>query len=116
MSDLDEARAEFSAAVNMTASELSRWLDTDESKSVGAAGSGTKSSPGGEESKGHESGRMIVHILGKKKADLDDDDMHEMRRVAGYVKRHLAQRPDGDVTGTRWRFSLMNWGHDPLKD
>jgi hypothetical protein len=20
-----------------------------------------------------------------------------------------------DVTQTRWRFSLMNWGHDPLK-
>ncbi len=25
-------------------------------------------------------------------------------------------RPDGDVTGTRWRYSLMNWGHDPLGD
>ena len=116
MSDLDEARSEFSSAVNMTASELRRWLDTEESKSVGAAGGGTKSAPGGKESKGHESGRMIVDILGKKKADLGDDDVAEMRRVAGYVKRHLAQRPKGDVTETRWRYSLMNWGHDPLKE
>jgi hypothetical protein len=39
-----------------------------------------------------------------------------MRTVVGYVHRHLAQRPDGDVTDTRWRRSLMNWGHDPLAD
>ncbi|MER5294490.1 DNA-binding protein, partial [Streptomyces pharetrae] len=25
-----------------------------------------------------------------------------------------AQRPSGDVRDTRWRHSLMNWGHDPL--
>jgi predicted membrane-bound dolichyl-phosphate-mannose-protein mannosyltransferase len=28
---------------------------------------------------------------------------------------HMAQRPSGDVRDTRWRWSLMNWGHDPLK-
>lgn len=39
-----------------------------------------------------------------------------MRKVVGYVKRHLAQKPSGDVTDTAWRYSLMNWGHDPLKD
>jgi hypothetical protein len=32
------------------------------------------------------------------------------------VHRHLAQRPSGDVRETRWRYSLMNWGHDPLED
>jgi hypothetical protein len=32
------------------------------------------------------------------------------------VGRHLAQRPWGDISATRWRWSLMNWGHDPLKD
>jgi hypothetical protein len=37
-----------------------------------------------------------------------------MRKVVGYINRHLAQRPSGDVTDTRWRHSLMNWGHDPL--
>jgi hypothetical protein len=38
-----------------------------------------------------------------------------MQKVAGYVARHLKQRPKGDVSETRWRYSLMNWGHDPLK-
>jgi hypothetical protein len=31
-----------------------------------------------------------------------------MRKVVGYVRRHLAQGK-GDVTNTRWRWSLMNW-------
>ena len=99
---------EFGDAVNMTAGELERWLDTDESKSVGQSDGG--------ESVGHESGRRIVSLLRTKKGDLTDDDQAHMRKVVGYVHRHLAQRPDGDVTDTRWRYSLMNWGHDPLKE
>ncbi len=35
--------------------------------------------------------------------------------MVGYVHRHQAQKPSGDVEGGRWRYSLMNWGHDPLK-
>lgn len=27
--------------------------------------------------------------------------------------REVARVPDGDVRDTRWRYSLMNWGHDP---
>ena len=41
------------------------------------------------------------------------DDAAHMRTVVGYIHRHLAQRPSGDVTDSRWRSSLMNWGHDP---
>ena len=44
------------------------------------------------------------------------EDYQRMRKVTGYVHRHLAQRPAGNVTHTRWRYSLMNWGHDPLQD
>ena len=38
-----------------------------------------------------------------------------MRKVIGYVLRHTAQRPAGDIEDSRWRKSLMNWGHDPMK-
>jgi hypothetical protein len=100
---------EFSELVNMTAGELEKWLQTDESKDVGQKSSGSS------ESTGHESGRHIVEILNTKKADLTDDDYAHMRKVVGYCKRHLAQRPSGDVGETDWRYSLMNWGHDPLK-
>ncbi|MCC4247785.1 MULTISPECIES: DUF3140 domain-containing protein [Microbacterium] len=110
MSDDDEqTRADFDDAVNMTASELKKWLDTDDSKAVGQK-------DGGGESTGHRSGRRIVEILGTKKADLTDADLAHMRKVVGYVKRHSAQRPKGDVSDTDWRYSLMNWGHDPNKD
>jgi hypothetical protein len=101
---------EFRDVVNMTASQLEKWLETDESKRVG------QKSSGGAESVGHDSGRKIIKILHTKKADLTDADEAHMRKVVGYVHRHLAQHPGGDVKETAWRYSLMNWGHDPLKD
>ena len=107
--DKQETWSDFQDAVNMTASELRKWLDTDESKKVG------QKSSSGSESTGHHSGRRIVDILDSKKADLSDDDYAHMRKVVGYVHRHLKQKPSGDVTDTNWRYSLMNWGHDPKK-
>ncbi|GAA4693347.1 DUF3140 domain-containing protein [Pseudonocardia yuanmonensis] len=104
----EEVHEEFGEAVNMTAAELEKWLKTDESKDAG------QHKDGGE-SVGHESGRRIVQILRSRKADLSEDDEKHMRKVVGYVHRHLAQKPKGDVTETTWRHSLMNWGHDPLK-
>ena len=108
MTDDDDTYAEFSA-VNMTAKQFQTWLDTDESKHVGQK----KKKDGGGESTGHEMGRRIVTLLRTRKSDLTEDDYAAMRKVVGYVKRHSAQRPDGDVTETPWRYSLMNWGHDP---
>ncbi|GFG54872.1 DNA-binding protein [Mycolicibacterium agri] len=99
---------DFHEAVNMTAAELEKWLASDESNSVG------QKSDGGE-STGHESGRHIVKILNAKKSELSDGDYAHMRKVVGYTRRHLAQRPSGDISDTAWRYSLMNWGHDPVK-
>jgi uncharacterized protein DUF3140 len=68
------------------------------------------------DSVGHESGRGIVAIKRKEKAELDDEDYAHLRKVVGYARRHLAQRgPAEDKAHSRWRYSLMNWGHDPLK-
>jgi hypothetical protein len=64
---------------------------------------------------GHDSGRTIIKLLHTRKSELTPADEAHMRKVTGYVHRHLAQRPAGDITETRWRYSLMNWGHDPLK-
>ena len=105
---VDEVWDDWKQAVNMTAGELEEFLGTEESRSVGDKGDGG-------ESTGHKSGRRIVQILRSKKRDLGDDDAAHMRKVVGYVHRHLAQRPSGDVGDTPWRYSLMNWGHDPLK-
>ncbi|ADL47891.1 DUF3140 domain-containing protein [Micromonospora sp. BL1] len=109
--DPQQTYREFTDAVNMKPGELSRWLESEESKHVGWHKKGTQ----GGESVGHDSGRRIVDLLRRKRADLTAADYKHMRKVIGYVHRHLAQRPAGDVRDTRWRWSLMNWGHDPLK-
>lgn len=86
------------------------WLRTDRGRAVGWKGlQGER-----PESVGHASGRRIVRILRLPKVELTADDYRHMRKVVGFI-RHLAQRPDNVVT-SRWRYSLMNWGHDPLKD
>ncbi|KQP50781.1 DNA-binding protein [Methylobacterium sp. Leaf399] len=110
--DHETTWTEFGQAVNMTASALETFLETDESRSVGQKASQ------GAESKGHAEGRRIVAILRKKKGDLDDEDYAHMRKVVGYVNRHLEQggpEDEAKVKDSPWRMSLMNWGHDPLK-
>ena len=102
----DEIYSDFYDCVNMQPKELEEWLDTDESKSVGDSD--------GSESTGHKSGRRIVEIKNTKKADLTDSQYEHMQKVVGYIHRHLAQKPSGDIEDSDWRYSLMNWGHDPL--
>lgn len=109
--DRDRTWEDFHRAVNMTRSELDDWLDTDESGFVGWTRHDSDREP-----VGHASGRKILAIKHKKRSDLTDDDYRHMRKVVGYVRRHLAQgEPDGDQRHSPWRYSLMNWGHDPLK-
>ena len=108
--DREKVRREFAEVVNMTAPQIEKWLQTPESKKVGFKGAdGSRT-----ESVGHASGRRIVKILGKQRDELTDDDYTHMRKVVGYVRRHSAQRPENVYT-SRWRYSLMNWGHDPTK-
>ena len=105
----DEAWDEWKDLVNMAPKEIEDWLETEESRSVGDTDDG--------ESTGHKSGARIVEIKRTNKDDMDEDDWDHVRKVVGYIKRHKAQGgPDGDVEHSDWRYSLMNWGHDPLKD
>lgn len=107
--DRDETYAAFDDAVNMSPKQIEDWLETDESQEVGQK-------DGDGESVGHQSGRRIVAIKRTKKADLTDEDYDHMRKVVGYVARHAKQGgPADDKEHSRWRYSLMNWGHDPLK-
>lgn len=101
----------FHKAVNMLPSEIEEWLETAESKKVGFR-------PDGGESVGHASGWRIIGILRKAEAELDGGDYAHMRKVVGFVARHRAQGPHEEfkIPVSRWRYSLMNWGHDPLKD
>ena len=106
--DRHQVIQDFDDVVNMIPKELKEWLETDESWAVGQK-------DGGGESTGHQSGRRIVEIQCKERSDYTDDDLDHMRKVTGYVKHHLRQKPQHGMEDFRWRYSLMNWGHDPLK-
>jgi len=113
----DAISADFNKAVNMTPSALRTWLATDESRSVGMAPDGEKITHSTQsEAVGHHMGERILEIRATRHTDLTEQDYRDMRKVVGYVHRHMAQRPKGKVVDTRWRRSLMNWGHDPLRD
>ena len=102
-----EVRQAFHALVNMTPRELEVWLDTEKSRSVGQ-------DSGDGESIGRKVGRRTLGLLRAKRAPNAEDIGH-MRRVVGFIRRHLAQGPRHSVADSRWRHALMNWGHDPLK-
>ncbi|MGQ7843738.1 DUF3140 domain-containing protein [Granulosicoccus sp. 3-233] len=105
----EEIWSEWRDLVNMAPQELQDWLETDDSKSVGDSDDG--------ESTGHASGRRIVEIKRSNKDDISDDQWDHMAKVVGYIKRHLSQGgPDEGKEHSNWRHSLMNWGHDPLKE
>jgi hypothetical protein len=105
--DAKQIVRDFKQVVNMSPQQLKNWLETENSQDVGQKN-------GGDESIGHKSGERIVELLDRD--DYSDDDIAHMRKVVSYVRRHSAQRPKGEIEDTRWRFSLMNWGHDPMKD
>ena len=105
----DEIWEEWGRLVNMAPKEIEDWLATDRSTSVGDTHDA--------HSTGRASGRRIVEIRRTAKADLSDGDWDHMAKVVGYIKRHCAQGgPAEDAETSPWRYSLMNWGHDPLQD
>ena len=104
----DDIYSDFKDLVNMAPKEIEDWLDTEESKSVG------QTKDGNSESIGHKSGKKIVKIKRKKKADLTEGDYDHMKKVISYISRHKAQKPKA-VEGSNWAYSLKNWGYDPGK-
>lgn len=113
--DREQTIAEFRTVVNMAPATLRKWLASEASQSVGMTRDGEKvTGKGGKEAVGHHMGERILEIKAVRQAELTEDDLADMRKVIGYVHRHSKQRPGGDIKDSRWRHSLMNWGHDPL--
>jgi hypothetical protein len=102
-----EVRAAFAKLVNMTALEISQWHTTRESACVGQdAGDGV--------SIGVKAGQATITLLRARRAP-DAAALKHMRRVIGFIRRQQACAPARDRARSRWRYALMNWGHDPLK-
>lgn len=102
----DELWQEFHRVVNMTSRELEDWLRVQSSGEV------TEALP---DQAGPESSRRVLSILGKRRADLTEDDITVMESVVGRIR--LERRNDLEPTAgdAAWRHRLMALGHDPLK-
>ena len=106
---VDQVIKEFRSVVNLKPDQLERWLSMPDSKKLGfkdEVKAGTR---------GHESGKRILKILSKRRDKYTDDDLRHMQTVVGFVRQHRREKPPGDVFASNWRYSLMNWGHDPMK-
>jgi len=102
----DELWDEFHRVVNMSSRELAEWLRTQSASQDGEAF---------PDQSGTSIGQQVLHILGKRRTDLQADDVHVMQRVVDRV--HAERRDDLEPTAGRsnWRHRLMSLGHDPLK-
>jgi len=107
--DRDDIIQDWRNLMNMDAKELEDFLQTPESNDCGQ-----KDDDG--EAKGHKSGRYIVELLGRDDDEYTEEDVAHMKKVRSYCSRHLKQGNSKDPEHSKWRYSLMNWGHDPLKD
>ncbi|UNX56666.1 DUF3140 domain-containing protein (plasmid) [Georgenia sp. TF02-10] len=90
----------------MTSRELRDWL------AVQGAGEETEELP---DQAGPHLGHRVLEILGKRRSDLNPDDVDVMRRVVDKVASQRRDDLEPTAGDDRWRRRLMNIGHDPLK-
>jgi hypothetical protein len=102
----DELWNEFHRLVNMSSRELADWLRTR------SAGPDAERLP---EQAGTPTGRQVLHVLGKRRTDLDSNDLRVMRRVVDRVHAERGGERESVAGPTAWRHRLMSLGHDPLK-
>lgn len=99
---------EFHGAVNMSSPQLRDWLLAQTSLN-----DTYPSEPGMDIV---DLGNRVLQILGKRRSDLNGDDVELMREVTELINRRLDQRPADEVDQEPWRHSLMAVGHDPWRD
>jgi hypothetical protein len=97
----------FHQVVNMSSEELRTWLLVDAANEDAFPAEPDLGLP--------ELGRRVVNVLRKRKVDLTDADLATMREVVDFVEKQQIAPPAAEADNARWRRSLMNVGHDPLK-
>ncbi|MGH3913157.1 MAG: DUF3140 domain-containing protein [Pseudonocardiaceae bacterium] len=97
---------EFHRVVNMSSRELAEWLRTR------SAGPDAESFP---DQAGTPTGQQVLHILGKRRTDLNSEDLRVMRRVVDRVNAERRDDLEPTAGQVNWRHRLMSLGHDPLK-
>lgn len=102
----DQLWQEFHTVVNMPSVELRDWLRAQDS------GEQTEVLP---EQAGSDIGRQVLHILGKRRADLTASDIHTMQQVVDRIRSERGEDLEPTAGEDAWRHRLMGIGHDPLR-
>lgn len=114
--DRREIWGAFQARVNMSAKEQEHWLSQPESSVGRPVQDQSKSAKHEGETDEKRDARHLIEIRRKLRDELDDADYEYLRRVSKAIDGALTARPPGDIRESDWRYSLMNYGHDPLKE
>lgn len=111
---------EWSKLVNMSAKELSDFIDSEEGEEAGLSRkeSGKAGASGGKIKSGRDSARAIVRMLERKKDSWNDNDWEWAKRQINFINRMKGAKgsmrePDGKPT--RKLLALKIWGHNPEK-
>ena len=106
--------------INMSASEIEKFLDSDEGKAAGLSRQEARTAgAGGKKIKsGRDSARAIIRMLETKKEDWTENDWAWAKRQVSFLKRMLGVKAPlmKDDKKTRKTLALMVWGHNPLKE
>jgi hypothetical protein len=97
---------EFHVVVNMTSRELDEFLRTDAAREDSEAFPDQAGSP---------TGQQVLHILGKRRSDVTDEDVEVMEAVTGTVRAERGDELEPTAGDAAWRHRLMSLGHDPLR-
>ena len=102
----DDLWEEFHRVVNMTSRELTDWM---------RAQSADETAEALPDQSGTPVGQQVVHILGKRRSDVSDQDIAVMENVVGTVRSERRGDLEPTAGEAAWRHRLMSMGHDPLK-
>lgn len=111
---------EWEKLVNMSAKELSNFIDSEEGEEAGLSRkeAGKAGSSGGKIKSGRDSARAIVRMLERPMAKWSENDWEWAGRQVNFINRMKgAKGPTKDEDGkpTRKTLALKIWGHDPEK-
>lgn len=111
----DETYEKWRHLVNMSASELERFYNSDEGKKAGLTASEAKKQGIGS---GRQSARWILRMKKTPKSEWTEEMWRWAGRQVNFISRMSGMKGDlYDDKGrkTRKHLSLLIWGHDPKK-
>lgn len=99
---------EFRRLVNISSHQMEDWLKSDEYKLVNLH----------NPENGYHSGYEVIRLMNKSSREYTDKDIEYMQTIVQFIqeqKKQFPKKTDEELAYSPWRFTLISFGHDPLK-